>query len=116
MGILKNNQKTAIRYECGEIILYEIDEIQKEELWQREKLLNMSRTIKNGIFEVRKSNYSEQEKKVFEERLFREYLLCRILEYRLYINTLTSEELKELEQLVAIADQTLSSGGYFILN
>ena len=32
MGILKNNQKTAIRYECGEIILYEIDEIQKEEL------------------------------------------------------------------------------------
>ena len=32
MGILKNNQKTAIRYESGEIILYEIDEIQKEEL------------------------------------------------------------------------------------
>ena len=32
MGILKNNQKTAIRYESGEIILYEIDKIQKEEL------------------------------------------------------------------------------------
>lgn len=105
-------------------LMYEIDrrdcqgtyyEIQREDAWQREKLLNMARTIKNGIFEVRKSNYTDQEKKVFEERLYREYLLCRILEYKLYINTLTAEELKELETLVAFADETLSSSGYKIL-
>lgn len=91
-------------------------EIQDEEFWQHEKLLNMSRKIKNGIFEVRKSNYSEQEKQVFEERLYREYLLCRVLEYKLYADELTSKELAELEELVSIADQTLSYGtGYTIL-
>ena len=75
----------------------------------------MSRIIKNGIFEVRKSKYTEQEKQVFEERLYREYLLCRVLEYKLYSDRLTADELKELEALVALADETLSSGGYKIL-
>ncbi len=48
MGILKNNQKTSIRYECGEIILYEIDEIQKEEL-RNIITENTQVDIKNGI-------------------------------------------------------------------
>ena len=105
-------------------LMYKIDkgdcqgtyyEIQREDAWQHEKLLNMSRIIKNGIFEVRKSKYTEQEKQVFEERLYREYLLCRVLEYKLYSDRLTADELKELEALVALADETLSSGGYKIL-
>ena len=62
MGILKNNQKTAIRYECGEIILYatigeEVEELDDEELGEliengNHKIMGLMRAIKEMLREI----------------------------------------------------------------
>ena len=72
--------------------------------------MNHARLLMSAIYKIRQSDYSEEDKAKYEERIYREYLLVKINEYLLYRTDLTPEALAELEEIVTYADSILING------
>ncbi len=85
-------------------------ELKKTENFPHEELLNHARLLKSAMYKIRQSDYSEEDKAIYEENIYREYLLVKINEYLLYRTDLTPTELAELEEIVTYANSILING------
>lgn len=77
----------------------------KAEYWPHDTLLNYCNILQNGMTAIEDSEYTEQEKELYTERLYREYVLMKCCEYDLHAGYLTTEELAELEPIVKIGKE-----------
>lgn len=63
--------------------------------WPRAFWLGMENTLKNGMYLIEQSKYSEEQKEIYRERVFREYFLTVYHEYKYYSGSLTANEKSE---------------------
>ena len=74
--------------------VYSID-ITATTYWPRGFWLGLQTTLKNGMHLIEQSKYSEEEKTIYKERVFREYFLAVYHEYKYYSGSLSAAERAE---------------------
>lgn len=75
----------------------------KEVYWSQSMLKGYASLLESAMIEVENSGYSDEQKAEYKERVYREYLLVRYNEYRLYGSYLSESERDELKEFVKIA-------------
>lgn len=77
--------------------------IRSSKYWTREILLNHQSYLKSALYEIERS--SIEDKDVYYERTYREYLLVTFQMYELHYKYFSAEELKTLEQEIKVAQE-----------
>ena len=71
--------------------------------WPHEALLNFANILENGMFAIENSDMTSEDKEIYTERIYREWVLVKVMEYSLYANDVDDKTLKELEVIVKYA-------------
>lgn len=71
-----------------------------KDYWPRTSLMQFQGILMKAKLDVRASSLNETEKEIYLERIEREYIVMKTIEYSLYKSTLSGNELAELEKFV----------------
>ena len=77
----------------------------RDTFWKQTTLKNYASILNAAMLEIENSNCSGEQKEIYKERVFREYVLVRYNEYRLYPSYLSQSEKAELDEMVKIAQE-----------
>ena len=78
-------------------------DVSKTNYWPHSTLLEFCSLLENAMLEIDvQTTLDENQKEIYKERVFREYVLMKINEYNRYSGFLTPEELAEVKRIVDI--------------
>ena len=75
----------------------------RDAFWKQTTLKNYANIMNSAMNVIENSNCSKEQKEIYTERVYREYVLVRYNEWRLYKNYLSETEYLELEKIANVA-------------
>ena len=99
-------QQTEAFYELtGNTCVKSFTEVGGAVNWPLQIWRNYATLLENAMYEIDNSKMTKEDKEIYRERVYREWVLVKVAEYSLYQTSLDDETLAELAEIVKYAQE-----------
>lgn len=100
-----NHQSEAANILRGKVCTTTFEETVRADRYPLEVLRNYATILESALAEIEKSIMTDADKELYYERVQREWVLVKVLEYKLFASVVEYETLLELEEIVEYAKE-----------